>query len=66
MEKDQIRRLWSTGEIDFSTKCWAEGMTDWKPLRAIRELRWAMAKKTAVLTPVQVGGLLSCLLGFFE
>jgi DnaJ family protein C protein 13 len=54
VEKDQVRRLWSKGDIDFSTKCWAEGMGDWKPLRAIRELRWAMAKKTAVLTPVQV------------
>ncbi|KAL2651546.1 hypothetical protein R1flu_019674 [Riccia fluitans] len=55
LEKDAIRRAWSKQEIDWNTKCWASGMTDWKRLRDIRELRWALASRVAVLTPVQVG-----------
>ncbi|BBM97673.1 DnaJ homolog subfamily C member 13 [Marchantia polymorpha subsp. ruderalis] len=54
-EKDAIRRAWSKQEVDWNTKCWASGMTEWKRLRDIRELRWALASKVAVLTPVQVG-----------
>ncbi|CAH9071544.1 unnamed protein product [Cuscuta epithymum] len=55
VEKDAIRRLWSKKEIDWTTKCWASGMTDWKRLRDIRELRWALATRVPVLTPPQVG-----------
>ncbi|XP_021751331.1 dnaJ homolog subfamily C GRV2-like isoform X1 [Chenopodium quinoa] len=55
MEKDAIRRLWSKNEIDWTTKCQASGMTDWKKLRDIRELRWALAVRVPVLTPTQVG-----------
>lgn len=54
VEKDAIRRLWSKKEIDWTTKCWASGMTDWKRLRDIRELRWALAVRVPVLTPTQV------------
>lgn len=42
LEKDAIRRLWSKNAIDWTTKCWASGMLDWKKLRDIRELRWAL------------------------
>lgn len=55
MEKDAIRRLWSKKEIDWTTRCQALGMTDWKKLRDIRELRWALAGRVPVLTPTQVG-----------
>ncbi|KAG6548512.1 hypothetical protein Mapa_010000 [Marchantia paleacea] len=55
LEKDAVRRAWSKQELDWNTKCWASGMTEWKRLRDIRELRWALASKVAVLTPVQVG-----------
>nr|GMD83332.1 DnaJ homolog subfamily C GRV2 isoform X1 [Ipomoea batatas] len=55
VEKDAIRRFWSKKEIDWTTKCWASGMTDWKRLRDIRELRWALAVRVPVLTPTQVG-----------
>uniref|UniRef100_A0A7N0V2R9 J domain-containing protein n=2 Tax=Kalanchoe fedtschenkoi TaxID=63787 RepID=A0A7N0V2R9_KALFE len=55
LEKDAIRRLWSKKEIDWTTKCWASGMVDWKRLRDIRELRWALAVRVPVLTPNQVG-----------
>ncbi|CAM6086907.1 unnamed protein product [Calypogeia fissa] len=55
LEKDALRRAWWKKEIDWNTKCWASGMTDWKRMRDIRELRWALAKGFAVLTPVQVG-----------
>lgn len=54
LEKDAIRRLWSKKSIDWTTKCWASGMSDWKRLRDIRELRWALAVKVPVLTPSQV------------
>ncbi|CAM8880026.1 unnamed protein product [Rhodiola kirilowii] len=54
-EKDAIRRLWSKREIDWTTKCWASGMVDWKRLRDIRELRWTLAVRVPVLTPNQVG-----------
>lgn len=54
MEKDAIRRLWSKKEIDWTTRCWASGMPDWKKLRDIRELRWALAARVPVLTPTQV------------
>lgn len=54
MEKDAIRRFWSKKAIDWTTKCWASGMVDWKRLRDIRELRWALAARVPVLTPVQV------------
>lgn len=54
VEKDAVRRFWSKAEIDWTTRCWAAGMPDWKRLRDIRELRWAMAVRVPVLTPVQV------------
>ncbi|XP_031487738.1 dnaJ homolog subfamily C GRV2 isoform X2 [Nymphaea colorata] len=55
MEKDAIRRAWSKKNIDWTSKCWASSMTDWKRLRDIRELRWALALRLPVLTPTQVG-----------
>ncbi|CAI9100267.1 OLC1v1037231C1 [Oldenlandia corymbosa var. corymbosa] len=55
VEKDAIRRFWSKKEIDWTTRCWASGMPDWKRLRDIRELRWALAVRVPVLTPTQVG-----------
>ncbi|XP_073157556.1 dnaJ homolog subfamily C GRV2 isoform X2 [Henckelia pumila] len=55
VEKDAIRRLWAIKEIDWTTRCWASGMSDWKRLRDIRELRWAMATRVPVLTAIQVG-----------
>ena len=54
MEKDAIRRLWSKKAIDWTSRCRASGMTDWKKLRDIRELRWALARRVSVLTPTQV------------
>lgn len=54
MEKDAIRRLWSKKAIDWTTRFWASGMLDWKKLRDIRELRWALACRVPVLTPPQV------------
>lgn len=54
VEKDAIRRFWSRKEIDWTTRCWASGMPEWKRLRDIRELRWALATRVPVLTPVQV------------
>lgn len=54
VEKDAIRRFWSTKTIDWTTKCWSSGMPDWKRLRDIRELRWALAGRVPVLTPPQV------------
>jgi DnaJ homolog subfamily C member 13 len=62
LEKDAVRRLWSKKSIDWTTKCWAHGMADWKQLRDIRELRWAFASKVHVLTPTQV---IICLLYYF-
>ncbi|XP_037497273.1 dnaJ homolog subfamily C GRV2 isoform X2 [Jatropha curcas] len=55
VEKDAIRRFWSKKEIDWTTKCWASGMVEWKRLRDIRELRWALAIRVPVLTSSQVG-----------
>ncbi|KAJ7978844.1 DnaJ-like subfamily C GRV2 [Quillaja saponaria] len=55
LEKDAIRRLWSKKAIDWTTRCWASGMLDWKRLRDIRELRWALSIRVPVLTPTQVG-----------
>ncbi|KAJ6355597.1 hypothetical protein OIU77_006061 [Salix suchowensis] len=55
LEKDAIRRCWSKKDIDWSTKCWASGMVEWKRLRDIRELRWALAARVPVLTSFQVG-----------
>ncbi|KAJ4958164.1 hypothetical protein NE237_025275 [Protea cynaroides] len=55
VEKDAIRRFWSKKTIDSTTKCWASGMLDWKRLRDIRELRWALATRVPVFTPSQVG-----------
>ena len=55
LEKDAIRRCWSKKDIDWSTKCWASGMVEWKRLRDIRELRWALATRVPVLTSFQVG-----------
>ncbi|KAH1067703.1 hypothetical protein J1N35_032690 [Gossypium stocksii] len=55
LEKDAIRRLWSKKAIGWTTRCWASGMVDWKRLRDIRELRWAVSGRVPVLTPTQVG-----------
>ncbi|XP_065848842.1 dnaJ homolog subfamily C GRV2 isoform X1 [Euphorbia lathyris] len=55
VEKDAIRRFWSKKEIDWTTKCWASGMLEWKKLRDIRELRWALSIRVPVLTPSHVG-----------
>ncbi|XP_047327066.1 dnaJ homolog subfamily C GRV2-like isoform X2 [Impatiens glandulifera] len=55
VEKDAIRRSWSKNAIDWTTRCWASGMSDWKKLRDIRELRWALALRVPVLTHTQVG-----------
>lgn len=54
VEKDAMRRFWSMKEIDWTTRCRASGMPDWKRLRDIRELRWAMAVRVPVLTQIQV------------
>lgn len=67
LEKDAIRRLWSKKEIDWTTKCWASGMVDWKRLRDIRELRWALAVRVPVLTSNQVhDGDCICLLQIYH
>lgn len=58
VEKDAVRRFWSKKAIDWTTRCWASGMPDWKRLRDIRELRWALAIRVPVLTSIQV--LLFC------
>ncbi|PIA65248.1 hypothetical protein AQUCO_00100613v1 [Aquilegia coerulea] len=55
LEKDAVRRFWSKKEIDWTTRCWATGMLDWKRLRDIRELRWALSFRVPVLTSTQVG-----------
>ncbi|XP_058111724.1 dnaJ homolog subfamily C GRV2 isoform X2 [Magnolia sinica] len=55
LEKDAIRRFWSKKAIDWTTRCWASGMLDWKRLLDIRELRWALAVRVPVLTPTQIG-----------
>ncbi|KAG8635782.1 hypothetical protein MANES_16G064500v8 [Manihot esculenta] len=55
VEKDAIRGFWSKKEIDWTTKCWASGMVEWKRLLDIRELRWALAVRVPVLTSSQVG-----------
>ncbi|KAF5482079.1 hypothetical protein F2P56_002674 [Juglans regia] len=55
VEKDAIRRFWSKKAIDWTTRCWASGMLDWKRLRDIRELRWALSIRVPVLTSNQVG-----------
>ncbi|KAM0969506.1 hypothetical protein TB2_017379 [Malus domestica] len=55
VEKDAIRRFWSKKDINWTTRCWASGMLDWKRLRDIRELRWALAVRVPVLTPTQIG-----------
>lgn len=62
LEKDAIRRLWSKKDIDWTTRCWASGMMDWKRLRDIRELRWALAIRVPVLTTTQVGEAASSIL----
>lgn len=54
LEKDAIRRLWSKKAIDWTTRFWSSGMLDWKKLRDIRELRWALVLRVPVLTHVQV------------
>lgn len=54
VEKDAIRRFWSKKDINWTTRCWASGMTDWKRLRDIRELRWALSLRVPVLTSMQV------------
>lgn len=54
MEKDAVRRFWSKRTIDWTTKFWASGMADYKRLRDIRELRWALSVRVPVLTPIQV------------
>lgn len=55
LEKDAVRRLWSKKEIDWTSRCWASGMLDWKRLRDIRELRWTLSIRVPVLTSTQVG-----------
>lgn len=62
LEKDAIRRFWSKKGIDWTTRCWASGMSDWKRLRDIRELRWALAVRVPVLTSTQVLLYYACLL----
>ncbi|XP_011012557.1 PREDICTED: dnaJ homolog subfamily C GRV2 [Populus euphratica] len=64
LEKDAIRRCWSKKDIDWSTKCWASGMLEWKKLRDIRELRWALATRVPVLTSFQVGDAALSILHF--
>ncbi|XP_044464758.1 dnaJ homolog subfamily C GRV2-like isoform X2 [Mangifera indica] len=55
VEKDAVRRFWSKKALDWTTRCWASGMLEWKRLRDIRELRWALSVRVPVLTPTQVG-----------
>lgn len=64
LEKDAIRRCWSKKDIDWSTKCWASGMLEWKKLRDIRELRWVLATRVPVLTSFQVGDAALSILHF--
>ena len=54
VEKDAIRRFWSKKVLDWTTRCKASGMLDWKRLLDIRELRWALAVRVPVLTSTQV------------
>ncbi|KAJ3681674.1 hypothetical protein LUZ60_014247 [Juncus effusus] len=61
-EKDAVRRMWSRKEVDWGSKCWASGMADWKRMRDVRELRWALAGKVPVLTPTQAGEAALCIL----
>eukprot|EP00899_Mesostigma_viride_P016162 jgi/Mesvir1/24547/Mv21885-RA.1 len=57
--KSELRALLAQGKITLSTRCWARGQSpaEAKPLREIRELRWAVSSGSPVLTPEQLGEL---------
>ncbi len=54
LAQDGLRTAYSKGELKLSSLCWAAGMPEWAPLKDVRELRWAVARGTPFLTPVQV------------
>eukprot|EP00727_Mastigamoeba_balamuthi_P010951 m51a1_g6479 hypothetical protein (2880) ;mRNA; r:107787-117893 len=54
----ELRELWASGDVGPATLVWAQGMEDWRALRDVPQLRWAlMATGNALLTSVELATL---------
>jgi DnaJ family protein C protein 13 len=51
VSKAEIRQLYARAEVTLATPFWVEGMAEPAPLRAVRELRWWVARGAAPLAP---------------
>ncbi|KAK9497827.1 hypothetical protein O3M35_003746 [Rhynocoris fuscipes] len=41
----QLKESYATGAINGKTKCWAQGMLNWRPLHTIPQLKWSLLSK---------------------
>uniref|UniRef100_T1HV01 J domain-containing protein n=1 Tax=Rhodnius prolixus TaxID=13249 RepID=T1HV01_RHOPR len=41
----KLKELFITGVINAKSKCWAQGMLNWKPLQMIPQLKWCLLSK---------------------
>ncbi|KAL5258298.1 hypothetical protein ACHWQZ_G008960 [Mnemiopsis leidyi] len=44
----EIGEFWEEGVLSERTKCWAQGLDGWKPLRSIAQLKWTLPCSTGV------------------
>ncbi|GAB1223813.1 hypothetical protein ENUP19_0162G0001 [Entamoeba nuttalli] len=52
---DKLKELLNQNIIQETTMVWAQGMEDWKILKDITVLKWALLKKdTGILTPIEL------------
>lgn len=55
----QLKKLYSEGVIKKDTKCWAQGMHNWKPLVNITQLKWTLvARGTPLLNESDLATLI--------
>ena len=52
--------FWEEGLISERTKCWAQGLDGWKPLRSIAQLKWTLpcSSGTALLNETDLSILI--------
>ena len=55
-----MKEFWEEGLISDRTKCWAQGLDGWRPLRSIAQLKWTLGSSsgTALLNETELATLI--------
>ena len=54
----EMKEFWKEQEINETTRCWAQGLDGWKPLRDVAQLKWCLfATGNALMNETELAAL---------